>query len=99
MTEKGFPLTFADSGKKLEITAITGGCGMSQRLADMGLTVGSRVSIVSGNSGGPLVVDVRGSRLGLGCSIAHKIMVREIANEQETNCSAGRIITESAIIG
>ncbi len=99
MAETGFPLTFAGSGKKLVVTGITGGCGMSQRLADMGLTVGSRISVVSGNCGGPLVVDVRGSRLGLGCSIAHKIMVREIANEQETDCSAGRIIAESAVIG
>ena len=99
MTDKGFPLNFAGSGKKLEVTGITGGCGMSQRLADMGLTVGSRVSVISGNPCGPLIVDVRGSRLGLGCGMAHKIMVREIANEQETDCGAGRIITGSAVIG
>jgi Fe2+ transport system protein FeoA len=99
MTDKGFPLNFADSGKKLEVTGIIGCCGMSQRLADMGLTVGSRVSVISGNPCGPLIVDVRGSRLGLGCGMAHKIMVREITNEQKTDCGAGRVITESAIIG
>ncbi len=99
MEEKGFPLTFAESGKKLVVTDIAGGCGMSRRLADMGLTVGSQVSVISGNPCGPLVVDVRGSRLGLGCGIAHKIMVREIANEKGTDCSGGRIIAESALIG
>jgi Fe2+ transport system protein FeoA len=91
MTGKEFPLIFADAGKKLLVAGFAGGFGMSQRLTDLGLTIGSQVSVVGGSCHGPLVVDVRGSRLGLGCGVAHKIMVREISNEQDTDCGVERI--------
>ena len=78
MNGKEFPLIFADAGKKLLVSGFIGGFGMSRRLADMGLTVGSPVSVIGGSCHGPLVIDVRGSRLGLGCGVAQKIMVTEI---------------------
>jgi Fe2+ transport system protein FeoA len=98
MTNKEFPLIFADAGEKLMITGFVGGFGMTQRLADMGLTVGSPVSIIGGSCRGPLVLDVRGSRLGLGCGVAHKILVRTITDEQDTNCGNKQTPKESAVI-
>jgi hypothetical protein len=50
------------------------------------------------NPCGPLIVDVRGSRLGL-VVVWRIIMESEITNEQKTDCGAVRVITESAISG
>jgi Fe2+ transport system protein FeoA len=91
MAGKEFPLIFADAGKKLLVAGFIGGFGMGQRLTEMGLTVGSQILVVEGSCHGPLVVDVRGSRLGLGCGVAHKIMVKEITDEKETICGNQRV--------
>jgi Fe2+ transport system protein FeoA len=98
MTGKEFPLIFADAGKTLLVAGFDCGIGIKQRLAEKGLTVGSHVSIVSGTPCGPLVIDVRGSRLGLGCGIAHKIMVSEVTDEQDTDFGGKRINTKPAVI-
>ena len=80
------PLSYADTGKMLMITGVAGGWGLQRRLTEMGLTPGAQVMVMSGCHPGPLLVDIRGSRLGLGFGVAQKIMVKEIENEQETNC-------------
>jgi ferrous iron transport protein A len=98
MACKEFPLIFADAGKKLLVAGFVGGFGMSRRLADMGLTVGAPISVIGGSCHGPLVIDVRGARLGLGCGVAHKIMVTEITNEQETDCSGERVTADPPVI-
>jgi Fe2+ transport system protein FeoA len=98
MTGKEFPLIFADAGKKLLVAGFAGGFGMSQRLTEMGLTIGSRISVIGGSCRGPLVIDVRGSRLGLGCRVAHKILVREVTDEQEADCGSQQSVAESAVI-
>ena len=51
--------------------------GIVRRLADMGMRPGVEMTVVSGgDSPGPVVVKIEGSRLMLGRGIAHKIMVR-----------------------
>ena len=76
-----FPLIFADAGKKLVVAGFIGGFAMSQRLTEMGLNAGSQISVIGGSRRGPLIVDVKGSRFGLGCGVAHKIMVKEVEGE------------------
>jgi len=98
MSEKGYPLPFAGTGKKLLVTGIAGGFGISRRLSDMGLVIGSHVSVIGGGCGGPLVLDVKGSRLGVGFGVAQKIMVKEIQDEMETDISGERIAAKSSII-
>jgi len=52
------------------------GCGLERRLADMGLTPGTKVTLVkSAPLHGPLEVLARGSRLALGRGIAERIYV------------------------
>ena len=69
------PLSMASPGDKVEVAMVRAGWGLQRRLADLGLTPGVKVRVVSGNRPGPVVLDVRGSRLALGYGVAHKIMV------------------------
>lgn len=51
--------------------------GFQKRLEDMGLTPGTRVTVVkSAPFRGPIEIRVRGSRLAIGRGMARKIMVR-----------------------
>jgi len=78
------PLTALRNGESGIITSIkTGhgrgggrGWGFKKRLMDMGLTPGTRVTVVkSAPFHGPLEVSVRGSRLALGRGMAERIFV------------------------
>jgi ferrous iron transport protein A len=86
MPERSMPLSLAGAGKLLSVTDIIGGAGIKRRLFDLGLTPGVRVMVMSGYHPGPLLIAIRGSRLGLGFGIAQKIMVKEAENEQKANC-------------
>lgn len=86
MPERSIPLSMAGSEKLLTVTGINAGCGLIRRLADMGITLGANVTVVNGCHPGPLLIDIRGSRLGLGFGVAQKIMVQEAENAQEANC-------------
>lgn len=80
------PLTKLKNGESGNLTTIkVGGCRKGQggwgwklerRLADMGLTPGTKVTVVKSIPlHGPLEVLVRGSRLALGRGMAEKIYV------------------------
>ena len=69
------PLSMVSAGETVEIAAVRAGWGLQRRLADMGLTPGVRVRVVNSQGRGPVVINVRGSRLALGHGVAHKIMV------------------------
>lgn len=83
------PLTALRDGETGTVTSIkTGhgkgwgrGWGFEKRLMDMGLTPGTRVTVVkSAPFHGPLEILVRGSRLALGRGMAERIFV-EIEKE------------------
>jgi Fe2+ transport system protein FeoA len=62
-----------------EIVSIQGGRMATKRLADLGLTPGTKIKILrKGLFGGPVEIEVRGSRLVLGRGIASKIVVKKI---------------------
>ena len=78
------PLTALRDGQTGTVTSIkTGygrgrgrGWGFEKRLTDMGLTPGTRVTVVkSAPFHGPLEILVRGSRLALGRGMAERIFV------------------------
>jgi ferrous iron transport protein A len=69
------PLSMASPGETVRVTAVRAGWGLQRRLADLGLTPGVKVRVVSSGRPGPVVLDVRGSRLALGYGVANKIMV------------------------
>ncbi len=69
------PLSMVQSGESVQVAAVRAGWGLQRRLADMGLTPGVRVKVINSGGRGPVILDIRGSRLALGHGIAHKIMV------------------------
>ncbi len=57
---------------------IRGGRGLMKRLIDMGLTRGTKIRVLKSSGPGPMLIEVRGSRLALGRGVAMKIYVEEI---------------------
>jgi len=62
-------------GEVVKVVAVRAGWGLQRRLADMGLTIGVQVRVINSQRPGPVVLDIRGSRLALGHGVAHRIMV------------------------
>lgn len=71
-------LVMAKPGNKVVLKEIAWGQKLRKKLQDMGLTPGVRFDVVSATSGGPVIIDIRGTRLALGHGILSKIMVEEI---------------------
>jgi len=77
------PLTALSGGQTGTVISIKtghgrgrGGWGFEKRLTDMGLTPGTKVTVVkSAPFHGPLEILVRGSRLALGRGMAERIFV------------------------
>ena len=72
------PLSMASPGTLLRVIGMRAGWGLQRRLADMGLTPGVQIRIINSQMPGPVILDLRGSRLVLGHGVAQRIMVREI---------------------
>lgn len=68
-------LSRAGAGETVKILALGAGWGLQRRLADMGLTPGVKIKVISGGRLGQVVIEVRGSRMALGHGIAQKILV------------------------
>ena len=69
------PLSMVSANETVKVVTVRAGWGLQRRLADMGLTPGVEIRIISSQRPGPIVIDIRGSRLALGHGAAHKIMV------------------------
>lgn len=72
------PLAMARPGEVVHVVGIRAGWGLHRRLADMGFTPGVQIRVISGQMPGPLILDLRGSRLVLGHGVAQKIMVEAV---------------------
>lgn len=73
--QAGFPLRMAAEGNRVRVVGLTGGNGLHDRLAGMGLAVGSRLQILRNPMDGKLIIDCQGTRLFVGGGMAHKIAV------------------------
>ncbi len=71
------PLSTIKIGQSVVIKSIDFNIKLRRRLQDMGLTPGVKLNVVSRSLLGPLVVDVRGTRVALGKGIATNIQVAE----------------------
>ena len=69
------PLSMATPGDMVKVATVRAGRGLQRRLADMGLTPGISLRVISSQRPGQVLIDVRGSRLALGHGVAHKIIV------------------------
>ncbi len=75
MTEKTIPLTMVTPGRSAKVSAVRAGWGLQRRLADMGLIPGVTIRIINNQAHFPVIIDLMGSRLGLGHGVAQKILV------------------------
>jgi len=72
------PLTMVSPGEMVRIETLNSGRGMVRRLTDMGLNVGTEIQVINKGNPGPFLIAVRGTRLGIGHGVAHKIMVKPV---------------------
>lgn len=70
------PLGSVPSGEDAEIVRICAGCRATSRLYELGLTPGTTVKIIANDFHGPIIFEVRGSRLSLGRGISERVSVR-----------------------
>ena len=80
MVSQQMPLAMACSGEEVTVVDIRAGRGLAQRLADMGLTPGTVLRVINSKMPGPVIIDLRGSRLVLGFGVAQKILVERKGN-------------------
>ncbi|XRO75145.1 FeoA family protein [Methanocaldococcus sp. 28A] len=69
-----YPLAFAKEGEEVIIKSINAGCGAMQRLASMGINIGSRIKVIR-NQNGPVIVSARGCNIAIGKGLAMRIIV------------------------
>ncbi len=69
------PLIFQPEGSSGIIIHVKGGRGLVRRLAELGLTQGTRIKVLKETGYGPMLIEVRGSRLAIGRGVAAKIFV------------------------
>jgi len=72
------PLAMVVPGKLVTVTEVRDDRRLQKRLADMGLTLGVQIRVINGQMSGPVLIDLRGSRVALGRGIAQKIVVKEM---------------------
>jgi len=70
------PLELAEEGLELELLAVHGGRTFRHRLAEMGLTAGSRFRLINRGAPGPFILEHLGVRLMLGRGAAGRVVVR-----------------------
>ncbi len=71
-------LAMANKNEKLKILQVGHGEKFKKRLSDMGIYKDAQVRIIRNDIPGPLILDIKGSRLILGRGQAQKIMVEGV---------------------
>jgi len=72
-------LTEAEAGHEYCVTKFHSGREMHQHLHEMGLTLDCDFTVVINNNGGPILIEIRGTRLAIGHGMANKIEVERIS--------------------
>ncbi|MHB8053941.1 MAG: FeoA family protein [Candidatus Aminicenantales bacterium] len=77
--EKQMSIIDLKNGQKGKIVNILGGLGVSRKLGNMGIRIGSQVCNLSGNfMKGPIVVQSGRTQVAIGQGLAGKIMIEKI---------------------
>jgi len=69
------PLAMLPENEEARVVEVRGGRGLVRRLSELGFTPGTRVKVLFSNSPGPVLIDVRGSRIALGKGLLMRIIV------------------------
>ena len=70
-----FPLALAQEGERVRISGVKAGKGLNHRLRELGLPVGTDITIRQRNGSGDMVVARDSLRIALGAGLAHKVVV------------------------
>jgi ferrous iron transport protein A len=65
------------SGSEGRVSNVYGGEGLKRRLIEMGFQHGERVKVVHSHNPGPILVEVKDTRMALGRGVAMRITVTE----------------------
>lgn len=79
----GMLLADAPCGVPLKVSSVTCGCGIHSRLASMGILPGEIIEIVHRGNGGPIVLEVKGTRVAIGRGVGLKVIVTKGNNADE----------------
>jgi ferrous iron transport protein A len=71
------PLLYSRSGEVVKVTKLAGGRNFIDKLASMGIYIGTELKIVKDGKNGPLIIAVGNTRIGLGQGMARRIFVKE----------------------
>ena len=66
-------------GARARVTTVEGGHAMAQRLAAMGVYTGVNLLVVRGGRDGPVITDVRGTRIIIGRGMASRVIVTPLS--------------------
>ena len=69
------PLAMLPENEDARVVEVKGGAGLVRRLSELGFTPGAKVKVLLSNSPGPMLVEVRGSKIALGRGLMMKIIV------------------------
>lgn len=75
--KKSFDLSFAVEGSNVHIKRIEGGKEFANRLMELGFISKECIKVIKNSGSGPVVVEVKGSRIALGRNEAKKVLVDE----------------------
>ena len=75
----GLSLSSAEVGKSYVLLTLVGGANFREKISSMGLNTGVTFRVIANSGHGPVGLEVRNTRLGIGRGMADKIRVREIA--------------------
>ncbi len=81
----GVSLGAVRSGESVRIQKIQGGRHFLSRLASLGFTPGARLKVIQNFGKGPIIVNLRDTRLALGRGEASKIIVEQLV-EGDDGC-------------
>ena len=69
------PLEVVQVGRRVRLLALNAGRGLQGRLVAMGLVSGVEIKVLRNSMHGPILIEVKGSRIMLGRGMAQKILV------------------------
>ena len=76
-------LAFGRPGEEFEVAELKGGRGFIRRLSEMGIYPGVKLSIVSNQGFGPIILAVNSTRIAIGRGMAMKIIVKPLKTKEE----------------
>ena len=82
MSKEQISLSNLAPGEAGVVHKLAGGWGFVSRLATLGFTPGATLTMVQNFGRGPLIVNIRSTRIALGRGEAAKVLVERTTNDQ-----------------